>query len=216
MTAKRAKRQPPKDASRKKQKGEHISGDFAGAYQRWEEGPLKERLSTGGESKPQFRAYSGIQNQETQKEFLTGGGEIVVKRLYTPLDLKGTDPLQDIGFPGEFPYTRGRDPVGGRAFQWALSFYSGFGSSESANERYRALYAAGSRHIMLALDLPTQNGYDSDHPLVRGEVGKVGVALCTLPDLERVFSGLPLDRIQTGTVGNCIGPWIVAMFYALG
>ena len=188
---------------------------LAAAYQAWEEGPLGERLAPG-EIQPQFRCYSGILKEETQEEFRTGGGEIAVKRLYTPLDLAGTDPVQDIGFPGQFPFTRGRDPLGYRAFQWSLRFYSGYGSSESANERYRKLCAAGSNQISLALDLPTQNGYDSDHPLARGEVGKVGVALCSLPDIEQLFSGLPLDRISTGTVGNCIGPWTVAMFHALG
>jgi len=189
--------------------------ELAEAYKAWEKGPLRERLAPG-EIQPQFRCYSGVLKEETKEEFCTGGGELVVKRLYTPLDLEGTDPIQDIGFPGQFPFTRGRDPLGYRAFRWPLSFYSGYGSSESANERYRALYAAGSNHIILALDLPTQNGYDSDHPMARGEVGKVGVALCTIPDMERVFNGLPLDRIHTGTVGNCIGPWAVAMFYTLG
>ncbi len=188
---------------------------FAAAYQAWEKGPLAERLAPG-EIKPQFRCYSGILEEETQEEFRTGGGEIAVKRLYTPLDLEGTDPVQDVGFPGQFPFTRGRDPLGYRAFRWSLRFYSGYGSSESANERYRKLCAAGSNQISMALDLPTQNGYDSDHPLARGEVGKVGVALCSLRDMEQVFSGLPLDRIGTGTVGNCIGPWTVAMFQSVG
>ena len=149
---------------------------FADAYKAWEGGPLKDRQAPG-EIKPQFRCYSGILKEETQEEFRTGGGEIAVKRLYTPLDLEGTDAVQDIGFPGQFPFTRGRDPLGYRAFRWPLSFYSGYGSSESANERYRALCQAGSNHINLAIDLPTQNGYDSDHPWARGEVGKVGVAL---------------------------------------
>jgi methylmalonyl-CoA mutase N-terminal domain/subunit len=212
----RAKRHSPPARAGHKAKEKRGSSDFVKAYREWEEGPVKERLSPGGETKPQFRVYSGILKEEAKKEFLTGGGEIAVKRLYTPLDLEGTDSLRDIGFPGQFPYTRGRDPVGFRAFHWPLSFYSGYGSSESANERYRDLCAAGSNNISLAVDLPTQNGYDSDHPMARGEVGKVGVALSTLPDMERVFSGLPLDRIHTGTVGNCIGPWIVAMFYALG
>ena len=212
----KGKRRSPSAPAGQRAKEKRGSSEVVKAYREWEEGVVKERLSPGGESKAQFRVYTGIQKEETQKEFLTGGGEIAVKRLYTPLDLASTDPLQDIGFPGQFPYTRGRDPVGFRALQWPLSFYSGYGSSESANERYRDLCAAGSNNISLAIDLPTQNGYDSDHPMARGEVGKVGVALCTLPDMERVFSGMPLDRIHTGTVGNCIGPWVVAMFYALG
>jgi len=213
----KAKKRGPKKAPKPKQKSEPKDplAEFAKAYKAWEEGPLRVRMGPG-EIPPQFRCYSGILKEETKKEFRTGGGEMEVKRLYTPLDLRGTDPIADIGFPGQFPFTRGRDPLGYRAFQWPLSFYSGYGSSESANERYRALCAAGSNQINLAVDLPTQNGYDSDHPLARGEVGKVGVALCTLPDMERVFSGLPLERIHTGTVGNCIGPWALAMFYTLG
>ena len=195
-------------------KGKKSPTGFAEAFRQWEEGPVRERLASG-ERKPQFRCYSGVLKEEAQREFYTGGGEIPVKRLYTPLDLEATDPIQDIGFPGQFPFTRGRDPLGYRAYRWPLSFYSGYGSSESANERYRALYASGSNQIILAIDLPTQNGYDSDHPMARGEVGKVGVALCTLPDLERVFDGLPIDQIHTGTVGNCIGPWALAMFYSL-
>ncbi len=185
------------------------------AQKAWEDGALRERTAPG-ELKAQFRGYSGVLKDETQPEFRTGGGEIVVNRLYTPRDLDGTDPVDDIGFPGQFPFTRGRDPLGYRAFKWPLSFYSGYGSSESANERYRALCAAGSTYVSLAVDLPSQNGYDSDHPLARGEVGKVGVALSTLPDLERVFAGLPLERIHTGTVGNCVGPWALAMFHGVG
>jgi methylmalonyl-CoA mutase N-terminal domain/subunit len=215
MAPQRQSKKVTNPVARKKWQTIRSSSDFAEAYEAWEKGPLSERLAPG-EIKPQFRAYTGIRNAETRKEFLTGGGEIEVKRLYTPLDLERTDPLRDIGFPGQFPYTRGRDPLGYRAFQWPLTFYSGYGSSESANERYRALCAAGANNISLAVDLPTQNGYDSDHPLARGEVGKVGVALCALPDMERVYSGLPLDRLHTGTVGNCIGPWAVAMYFALG
>lgn len=213
----RVKSRPGKKATQAggKKRVKNLAANFAKAYREWEEGPLQDRLAPG-EIPPQFRCYSGVLKEETQKEFRTGGGEVVVKRLYTPLDLEATDPAKDIGFPGQFPYTRGRDPLGFRAFQWPLSFYSGYGSSENANERYRALYEAGSKQINLAIDLPTQNGFDSDHPLARGEVGKVGVAIPTLPDMERVFSGLPLDRIHTGTVGNCIAPWAMAMFHALG
>ncbi len=208
-------RQPKKQTRAQGKKKARIGGvDFAKAYHEWMKGPLQDRLAPG-ELPPQFRCYSGVLKEEAREEFRTGGGEISVKGLYTPLDLEGTDPLQDIGFPGQFPFTRGRDPVGYRAFKWPLSFYSGYGSSESANERYRALCAAGARQINLAVDLPTQNGYDSDHPLARGEVGKVGVALSTLPDMERVFRGLPLEEVHTGTVGNCIGPWAVAMFSTL-
>ena len=187
---------------------------FRSELSRWEEGPLKERLC--GEIKPQFKTYSGILPAETKTEFHTGSGEFVVNRVYTPLDVAHTDPSGEIGLPGQYPYTRGRDPVGYRAFRWPLSFYTGYGSSEDAHERYQALCSAGSTELSLAFDLPTQIGFDSDHPAAEGEVGKVGLALDTCVDLQRVTEGLPLETLHIGTVGNCISPWVLAMFHTLG
>jgi len=187
---------------------------FRSEFNDWEEGPLKERLC--GEIKPQFKTYSGVLSTETQTEFRTGSGEFTIGRVYTPLDVANIDPLEDIGLPGQYPYTRGRDPVGFRAFRWPLSFYTGYGSSEDAHERYRALCAAGSTELSLAFDLPTQIGFDSDHPIAEGEVGKVGLALDTSADFQRVMEGLPLGNLHIGTVGNCISPWVLAMFYTLG
>ena len=187
---------------------------FRSELSSWEEDSLKERLC--GEIKPQFKTYSGVLPAETKTEFHTGSGEFAIKRVYTPLDVANLDPLEDIGLPGQYPYTRGRDPVGYRAFRWPLSFYSGYGSSEDAHERYRALCDAGSTELSLAFDLPTQMGYDSDHPIAEGEVGKVGLALDTCVDLQRVMEGLPLSTLHVGTVGNCISPWVLAMFYTLG
>ena len=189
-------------------------GKLRAKFARWEKGPLKERL-TPGESRPQFMVYSGGLDQETKTNFTSGSGEFVINRVYTPLDTADEDYIEDIGCPGEYPYTRGRDPVGYRAFRWSLGFYSGYGSGESANKRYRKLYAAGAREIGLALDLPTQLGMDSDDPLAEGEVGKVGLAIDTVDDLERALEGIPLANIHTGTVGNCIGPWMLAIFYVL-
>lgn len=187
---------------------------FRSELSSWEKGPLQERLC--GEIKPQFKTYSGVLPKETKTEFRTESGEFIIQRVYTPLDIANVDPLKDIGLPGQYPYTRGRDPVGYRATSWGLGFYSGFGSSESANERYKALCAAGSKEIILAFDLPTQIGLDSDHSLAEGEVGKVGLALDTCIDLQRVMEGLPLSTLHTGTVGNCISPWVLAMFHTLG
>lgn len=163
----------------------------------WEQGALEERLSKVHESRPHFT---------------TGSGELTTERIYTPLDIAGSGYREDIGFPGNYPFTRGIDPVGYRAFRSPLGFYAGYGSGESANKRYRQLYAAGSRDIGLALDLPTQLGFDSDDPLVEGEVGKVGLAIDTVTDLERALRGIPLAGLKTGTVGNCIGPWALALF----
>ena len=181
--------------------------------ERWKNSVLKERFK--GTIEPRFRTGGGtVQTKEIKQEFRTGSGDLVVRPVYTPLDLADCN-WDEIGLPGEFPYTRGRDPVGFRAFKWPLSFYSGYGSSKNANERYRSLYAAGARHIYLALDLPTQIGLDSDHPLALGEVGKVGVAIDSISDLEAVMEGLPLDMIHTGSLFNCTGPWGLAMYIVL-
>jgi methylmalonyl-CoA mutase, N-terminal domain len=166
----------------------------------WEKSTVKERLTRGA---------------ETKGEFATGSGELRTERIYTPLDIAGLNYGDDIGFPGQYPFTRGIDPVGYRAFRSPLGFYAGYGSGASANKRYRRLYAAGSRDIGLALDLPTQLGLDSDDPLAEGEVGKVGLAIDTVADLERALRGIPLAGLKTGTVGNCIGPWVLALFVVL-
>jgi len=210
----KTKKTAGKRAKKKSTYGREVLEKFSSEHNRWEEGPLKERLC--GEIKPQFKTYSGILPAETKTEFRTGSGEFIINRVYTPLDVADIDPLDDIGLPGQYPYTRGRDPVGFRAFRWPLSFYTGYGSSEDAHERYRALCAAGSTELSLAFDLPTQIGFDSDHPIAEGEVGKVGLALDTSADLQRVMEGLPLANLHIGTVGNCISPWVLAMFYTLG
>ncbi len=168
--------------------------------QKWEETTLKKSLSI---------------HPELKKRFMTGSGEIEVKRLYTPNSNISTDYLKDIGFPGKFPFTRGIEPCGLRAREWPQYFYSGFGSGVSANERLKALIQAGANHLQLALDLPTQIGLDSDHPMAKGDVGKVGTAIDTLEDLIELFDGIFLDNISIGTVGNCIAPWAIAMFCAL-
>jgi len=170
------------------------------ALSEWEESTLQDSLQ---------------KEPETKATFETGSGDITVKRVYTPLDISSFEYLRDAGFPGEAPFTRGIHPTGLRSRVEPLMYYSGFGSTEEANKRYKELIDKGGTSISLALDLPTQLGYDSDDPVVEGEVGKVGVALDSLDDMERVFDGIPLDRISTGTVGNCIGPIALAFFYAL-
>lgn len=187
---------------------------FRAKFAEWEGETVKERLAPG-ETKSRFLIYSGGLNKETKDEFPSGSRDLIIKRIYTPLDIINTDPIEDIGLPAQYPYTRGRDPLGYRAFRWPLAFYSGYGSSESANQRYRELYAAGAKEIALALDLPTQIGLDSDHPLAEGEVGKVGLAIDTVADLERALEGIPLAGLHIGTTGNCIGPWMLALYYVL-
>ena len=126
-----------------------------------------------------------------------------------------SDFSRDIGYPGQSPFTRGRTPNGYRSFEWPHDFYSGYGSSESANERYSDLLNRGATVITLALDLPTQIGYDSDHPMARGEVGKAGVALASLADMDRVLQGIDLTQVGLGFVGNSIGSYVLALTLAL-
>jgi methylmalonyl-CoA mutase N-terminal domain/subunit len=153
-----------------------------------------------------------------QERFCTSSG-IPVKPVYTPLDLAETDwdYQRELGLPGEEPYTRGFIPGGYRSQLWKMEMYAGFGSAEDANERYRYLIEQGSTGgVSIALDLPTQIGLDADNDLATAEAGQMGVALSSFADVERVFDGVPLDKVgHIFTTGNCIGPIAAAWFLAL-
>ncbi len=140
---------------------------------------------------------------------------LVAERLYTPLDIASTDYLRDIGFPGEYPFTRGVQPTMYRGRLWTMRMYAGFSSAEASNERYRYLLASGSTGLSVAFDLPTQIGYDSDDPLSEGEVGKVGVAIDSLADMEILFDGIPLDRVSTSMTINAPAAVLLAMYIAV-
>ena len=142
---------------------------------------------------------------------------IGVKALYTPLDAPRTenDYLERIGFPGEPPFTRGVAPGMYRERLWVMGQYSGVASAAETNRRIRSLLEQGQRGFSVALDLPTQNGLDSDHPLAQGEVGRVGVPIDTLADMETMLEGISLDQVaQIRTTANAIGPIAVALFIA--
>jgi methylmalonyl-CoA mutase N-terminal domain/subunit len=138
-----------------------------------------------------------------------------VERLYTPLDLADSDYQQDIGFPGEYPFTRGIQPTMHRGRLWTMRQYAGFGTAEESNKRYQYLLDQGQTGLSVAFDLPTQIGYDSDHPLARGEVGKVGVAIDSLADMETLFSGIPLDKVSTSMTINAPAAVLLAMYIVL-
>lgn len=151
------------------------------------------------------------------EKFKSASG-ISVKEVYTSLDLeeKGFEYAKDLCLPGEYPYTRGISPAMYREYLWIISQYAGFGSAEDTNKRYKYLLDQGQTGLSIALDLPTQMGYDSDHPLAKGEVGRVGVAIDTLKDMEILFNGIPLNKPrQIVTTANAIGPIMLAMFLAL-
>ena len=146
-----------------------------------------------------------------ERQFLTASG-LPVERVAEPKDA----PLPErIGRPGEYPYTRGIHPTMYRGRLWTMRQYAGFSTAEESNARYRYLLEQGSTGLSVAFDLPTQIGYDSDHPLSDGEVGKVGVAIDTLADMETLFDGIPLDRVSISMTINATAPILLAMYIAV-
>ena len=165
----------------------------------WEETTLKKVLDRTPERQEIFTTESGIP----------------VKRLYTPLDLQNQDYCADIGFPGEFPYTRGVYPTMYRGQHWTMRNYAGFGTAEDTNKRYRYLLDQGMVGLSMAFDLPTQLGYDSDDPICEGAVGKVGVAVDSLEDMETIFKDIPLSTVSTSMTINATAPILLALYIAV-
>ena len=147
---------------------------------------------------------------ERDESFTTSSGA-PVERLYTPAEVAGLDPETDLGYPGAFPYTRGVYPTMYRGRLWTMRQYAGFGTAAESNRRYRYLLERGQTGLSVAFDLCTQIGYDSDHALARGEVGKVGVAIDTIEDMETLLDGLPLERVSTSMTINATASILLAM-----
>lgn len=152
---------------------------------------------------------------ELKETFKTGSGD-EINRLYTPEDVKNFDYEKDLGFPGQYPYTRGYQPTMYRGRQWTMRMYAGFSTAEESNKRYKFLVDQGSTGLSVAFDLPTQIGYDSDHSLAEGEVGKVGVAIDSLADMEILFDGIQLDKVSTSMTINAPASVLLAMYIAVG
>jgi methylmalonyl-CoA mutase N-terminal domain/subunit len=170
------------------------------AKERWEKSVLEDSLRNLQEGKESYESLSGIP----------------VDRIYTPLDIERDDSISDIGFPGEFPYTRGVYPTMYRSRLWTMRQYAGFGTAEDTNKRYKYLLEQGQTGLSVAFDLPTQMGYDSDNPMATGEVGKVGVAISSLRDMEVLFEGIPLDKVSTSMTINSTAMILLAMYVAVG
>ena len=153
---------------------------------------------------------------ERSEEFTTDTGGQTVDRLYTPADVADLDYEDDLGFPGEDPYTRGVYPTMHRGRLWTMRQYAGFGTPEETNERFHYLLDQGQTGLSMAFDLPTQMGYDSDATMAQGEVGKSGVAIDTLRDFEKVFEGIPLDEVSTSMTINAPASVLLAMYIAVG
>ena len=166
------------------------------ARKEWDQKRVAPALKRGPERRDQFATSSGIE----------------VQREYNPEDLNGFDFLADLGFPGAFPFTRGVQPTMYRGRLWTMRQYAGFGDAEESNRRYRYLFANGQTGLSVAFDLPTQMGRDSDHPLAKGEVGRVGVAIGSLADMETMLAELPLDKISTSMTINATASILLALY----
>lgn len=151
---------------------------------------------------------------ERQKRFSTIS-DLEIKDIYTPLDIKSLNYMEDLGFPGCFPYTRGIHPTMYRGKLWTMRQFSGFGTAEETNRRYKYLLSQGQTGLSVAFHYPTLMGYDSDHPRSRGEIGKCGVAVDTLRDMEILFDGIPLDKVTTSMTINGPAAILLAMYIAV-
>lgn len=165
----------------------------------WEEGKLAKALEKFPERKAEFKNSS----------------EIEIKRLYTPVDINDLDYKEDLGIPGKYPFTRGVQDTMYRGRLWTMRMYAGFATAEESNQRYKYLIEQGSMGLSVAFDLPTQMGYDSDDQIAQGEVGKVGVAIDSLADMEILFDGIPLDKVSTSMTINAPASVLLAMYIAV-
>jgi methylmalonyl-CoA mutase, N-terminal domain len=163
---------------------------------------------------PEKPIGTSVASAERKESFATLGG-IPLKPVYTQLDISDSDPEASIGVPGEFPYTRGIYPTMYRGRLWTMRQYAGFGTAAQSNERYRYLLGKGQTGLSVAFDLPTQIGLDSDHPRASGEVGKVGVAIDSLEDMETLLDGIPLDRVSTSMTINSTAAILLALYVAV-
>ena len=152
---------------------------------------------------------------ERRESFATDSG-LALDTVYTPEDESGAGYADSIGYPGEFPYTRGVQPNMYRGRIWTMRQYAGYATAAATNERYRYLLENGQTGLSVAFDLPTQIGYDSDHPLAEGEVGKVGVPICSLADMETLFDGIPLDKVSTSMTINATAAALLCLYIAAG
>ena len=168
--------------------------------ERWEKTTLPNWIRQCPECKSEFRNHSGM----------------LIKRVYTPEDVKDLDYIRDLGFPGEYPFTRGLHATMYRGRLWTMRMFAGYGTAEDTNKRFKYLLSEGETGLSTAFDYPTIMGYDSDHPMARGEVGVCGVAISSLQDMEVLFNGIPLDKVTTSMTINGPASILLSMYIAVG
>jgi methylmalonyl-CoA mutase N-terminal domain/subunit len=168
--------------------------------ERWEKTTLPNWIKQSRERKTEFRNHSGM----------------LIERLYTPEDIKNMDYMRDMGFPGEYPFLRGVHATMYRGRLWTMRLFAGYGTARETNKRFKYLLKEGETGLSTAFDYPTIMGYDSDHPMAKGEVGICGVAISSLQDMEVLFNGIPLDQVTTSMTINGPAPMLLAMYVAVG
>ncbi|OGO76752.1 MAG: methylmalonyl-CoA mutase [Clostridiales bacterium GWB2_37_7] len=174
------------------------AAEIKAAAEKWDNN-VKSKLEKQPERKVVFKTSSGME----------------IKRMYTPADVENMDYTTDLSYPAQYPYTRGVQPTMYRGRFWTMRQYAGFATAEESNNRYKYLLEQGQTGLSVAFDLPTQIGYDSDHALSEGEVGKVGVAIDSLKDMETLFDGIPLDKVTTSMTINAPAAVLLAMYIAV-
>ena len=177
---------------------------------------MTERLSSQKKSWEEDTLQPTLKRFPEQKERFTTTSGIEVDRLYLPPEGAEDGYLDKLGFPGEYPFTRGIQPTMYRGRYWTMRQYAGFAGAEESNARYKYLLAQGQTGLSVAFDLPTQIGYDADDPIAAGEVGKVGVSISSLEDMETLFDGIPLDKVSTSMTINAPASILLAMYIAVG
>ncbi len=174
--------------------------EIAKERERWEKTTLPKWIGQWSERKSEFRNHSGT----------------LIKRVYTPEDVKDLDYVRDLGFPGEYPFTRGVHATMYRGRLWTMRQFSGYGTAEQTNQRFKYLLKEGETGLSIAFDYPSIRGYDSDHPFSKGEVGVCGVSVSSLKDMEVLFEGIPLDKVTTSMTINGPAAMLLAMYMAVG
>jgi methylmalonyl-CoA mutase N-terminal domain/subunit len=174
--------------------------EIARERERWEKTTLPKWIGQSPERKSEFRNHSGT----------------LIKRVYTPEDVKDLDYMRDLGFPGEYPFTRGVHATMHRGRLWTMRQFSGYGTAEQTNQRFKYLLREGETGLSIAFDYPSIRGYDSDHLFSKGEVGICGVAVSSLKDMEVLFNGIPLDKVTTSMTINGPAAMLLAMYMAVG
>jgi len=173
------------------------------------------KIKSAAEIWEKEKVQKSLSREKERKETFTSISGTSIKRLYTPLETANLNYNEDLGYPGQFPFTRGVQPTMYRGRFWTMRQYAGFGSARESNERYRYLLSHGQTGLSVAFDLPTQAGYDSDHPLSMGEVGKVGVAIDYIGDMRELFRDIPLDKVTTSMTINAPATVLLAMYLAV-